>query len=262
MSDDLPSNKVPTNRLPASALPYGIDTIVIPFTWSDPPKRQPPRMWFGNYRWGTEYGQSPTRGMDYLETAEYNRMRASEVQQTSAKGENLPISTADMAANNTEVPALDDLGEPIIGAEGLPISRPTALSPQMFVREGLKDQYGADTTIIDPSESFGERMAQTYRDLEHFARFGIWDAQRLTGKFDDRYIDYATVAIGLYAAAAGIPRAVALEIQNYVARNSHYPPGTKYDDFYRNLPIRNVRNTDIGYELFRSRRVQSDVQIP
>ncbi len=36
MSDDPPSNDAPANNLPTSNLPYGVDTIVIPFTWSGP----------------------------------------------------------------------------------------------------------------------------------------------------------------------------------------------------------------------------------
>ena len=65
-------------------------------------------------------------------------------------------------------------------------------------------------------------------------------------------MDYSTVAIGLYAAAAGIPRDEILAIQNDVAKNSVYPANTHYDRTYTHLPEQNVINTDIGYGLVRS----------
>ena len=205
MSDDRPSNKVPTNRLPASALPYGIDTIVIPFTWSDPPKRRLP----GN-------DQSPPRGMDYLETIEYSKARAREMQRTSAEVETLSVAATDVAVDNSEIPALDDNGNAIIGGLGSPIRRPKALDPNMFVAAGLEDKQLWTTALASPA-GYMSAVRRLYERLKQFDRFGPWDAQRFTGKFDGRYVDYATVAIGLYAAAAGIPRAAILEIENYIA---------------------------------------------
>ncbi len=46
------------------------------------------------------------------------------------------------------------------------------------------------------------------------------DAQRITGHFYDKYVEYATIAIGLYAAAYGIPEEEVLEMENWP------PPGT------------------------------------
>jgi hypothetical protein len=64
-------------------------------------------------------------------------------------------------------------------------------------------------------------------------------------------VDYATIAIGLYAAAAGISMNEILTIENYRARDSHYDPETRFDETYTHLPKRNVLNTDTGYSLFR-----------
>jgi len=54
MSDDLPSANVPSGDRPASDLPYGVDTIVIPFTWSGPRWRRLPWRRFGGYKWVKE----------------------------------------------------------------------------------------------------------------------------------------------------------------------------------------------------------------
>jgi hypothetical protein len=57
-------------------------------------------------------------------------------------------------------------------------------------------------------------------------------------------------------AAAGVPKPIALLVENEYAReNSKFGPGEKFDWFYRYLPKRNVSNTEIGYELYRSGRI-------
>ena len=42
MSDNPSSNDAPASNLPTSDLPYGVNTIVIPFTWSGPQRRRLP----------------------------------------------------------------------------------------------------------------------------------------------------------------------------------------------------------------------------
>ena len=88
--------------------------------------------------------------------------------------------------------------------------------------------------------------------LLRFRQGGEWDLQRLeTGKVDPKYVDYSTVAIGLYAAGAGLPRESILDFQNaYAAAKSNFAPGTKKDPVYTSLPVRNVMNTDFGYEIY------------
>ncbi len=79
--------------------------------------------------------------------------------------------------------------------------------------------------------------------------------QRLDNKFDARFIDYATVVIGLYYAAAGFPLNECLKIQNiYAAIFSNFGR-VQMDRTYTHLAERNVFNTKLGYELFNSGRI-------
>lgn len=65
-------------------------------------------------------------------------------------------------------------------------------------------------------------------------------------------MDYATVAIGLYA-SSGISREEILRVQDaYAAEYSRYPPDTVMDKTYTHLPVRNVANTDLGFQLYQS----------
>ncbi len=84
---------------------------------------------------------------------------------------------------------------------------------------------------------------------------GAWDAQRVGGSFHTEFVDYATVAIGLYAAANGIPKGEVLEIENLVTRSSHYGPREKMDKTYTHLPRINVENIDLGYHLYQAGRI-------
>jgi hypothetical protein len=91
--------------------------------------------------------------------------------------------------------------------------------------------------------------------LRQFGQGAIWDAQRIQGQAVGEYRDYATIAIGLFAAAAGLPIQIALQIQNvYASGNSNFDPSEQMDEVYTALPKRNVRNTEIGYELYNSGR--------
>lgn len=87
-----------------------------------------------------------------------------------------------------------------------------------------------------------------------FAQNGYWDFQR--GGSNDgninhpEFVDASTVVIGLFNAAANVPLKVLLSEQNQYARfRSHYGPNVPMDKVYTHLPVRNVRNTIIGYQL-------------
>jgi hypothetical protein len=96
--------------------------------------------------------------------------------------------------------------------------------------------------------------AELYDKLRQFGQGAIWDAQRIQGQAVDEYRDYATIAIGLFAAAAGLPIQIALQIQNvYAYLSSKFDE--QMDEVYTNLPKRNVRDTEIGYELYESGRI-------
>ena len=94
--------------------------------------------------------------------------------------------------------------------------------------------------------------AATASDLAKFARGGSWDLQRLSGKFDSRFVDSVTILIGVFAASAHVSRAEILSIENVIARGAKYPGNTVMDSTYTNLPERNVTNTDIGMRLVTS----------
>jgi len=93
-------------------------------------------------------------------------------------------------------------------------------------------------------------------DLMRFKQGGDWDAQRIDGKNVREYQDYATIAIGLYAAAANVPIDDILSDQNSYARVfSHFDPKAPMDSVYTHLREKNVQNTKFGYELYRSGRI-------
>lgn len=69
-------------------------------------------------------------------------------------------------------------------------------------------------------------------------------------------MDYATVAIGIYAAAAGLSPDEILTAQNLYARlRSRYRNDKLMDSVYTYLPATNVSNTYLGYDLYVSGRL-------
>ena len=124
----------------------------------------------------------------------------------------------------------------IMGARG-PALFPARLSPSFFAAMG---------------KAANGNLAATVAALTNFGRGGIWDLQRLDGAFNSQGIDSATVAIGIYGAASGVPMNAMLDLENMVARGSTYAPVTVFSSTYTNLPARNVYNTMIRYSLFQS----------
>lgn len=170
------------------------------------------------------------------------------------------FSARDIPASSPKhpVPLLDSHGNPITDAQGRPVLRPADLPPEMFVNEGIAfnfkekfaaaQQNGLDAQLLV--------VAELAAQLAKFGHGGPWDAQRVQGQFLEDYRDYATIAIGLYMAAAGVPIDMALWIENEYARwRSHFDRDEQMDSVYTSLPTRNVRNTQIGYELYQSGRI-------
>jgi RHS repeat-associated protein len=132
----------------------------------------------------------------------------------------------------------DDSGNVVVGANGAPVEMPAGRSAQEFVRLG--------------EEAKGSTI-RAYSNLANFKHGGPWDLQRTQGGFDGRFIDAATIAIGLYAAPAGIGFDKLMTIQDsYAGAFSKWKEDVPMHTFYTNLPVRNVRNTQIGYELYFS----------
>ncbi|CAI3961431.1 hypothetical protein, partial [Commensalibacter communis] len=99
--------------------------------------------------------------------------------------------------------------------------------------------------------------AQLYYYLGKFAQGQDWDIQRLyvSKGIDPRYRDVSTIAIGMFGAAAGIPEAEILNIENTYAWEKSKFTFTKEDPadvIYTHLPKLNVENTKKGYEIYNN----------
>jgi hypothetical protein len=148
------------------------------------------------------------------------------------------------------VPVVDSNGIPVLDDVGNAILRPADLSPELFVQRG-KDF--AETWAS--TEGFPQiHISQAIYEMSLFGQGHELDSQRVNGLFVREYRDYATIAIGLHDAAAGIPIEDSLKHQNAYARvfSSFKEP---MDLVYTSLPVRNVRNTEIGYRLYQTGRV-------
>ena len=99
-------------------------------------------------------------------------------------------------------------------------------------------------------------MARLIMSLFHFWQGGAWDAQRVHGTNVPEFVAYATVAIGLYGAAAGIDMNTMLIAEEiYALFRSHFSEKAKKDETYTLLPESNVKNTELGYELFETGKI-------
>lgn len=140
-------------------------------------------------------------------------------------------------------PMTKDNGDIIFGASGTPALAPAGWSAQKFATMGERAKNTPDLALAL---------------LSNFRQGGAWDLQRLGGSFDRRFVDAATIGIGVYAAAAGIPFKDLMNIQSdFGKRKSSWGQDVKMSDSYPNLPERNVNNTIIGYGLYFNRQVTS-----
>jgi len=170
----------------------------------------------------------------------------------------IKISAHDIPVDSPERPVavVDSRGEPVLDSQGKPLLRPDDKPPEMFVREGLaaRSAFFGLTRLGAVSLA----VAMFVELAAKFGQGGPWDAQRINGQNVDEYRDYATIAIGLYMAAASVPIEIALVVENeYARRHSEFGRDELKDAVYRNLPERNVRNTEIGHELYRSGRISA-----
>ena len=133
------------------------------------------------------------------------------------------------------------------------IEMPPGEDPHFFIDQGLLHRMFMGGI---PTEGELYQMVETLMPLIKFRQGGAWDAQRVEGTVVQDFIDYATLAIGLYGAAAGIDMNSMLIIEEYYARIfSRYPKNVKKDETYTHLPETNVKNTELGYELFETGRI-------
>ncbi|MGE4483224.1 hypothetical protein [Acidocella sp.] len=155
------------------------------------------------------------------------------------------------------VPFVDDKGKTVTNLYGRPMLRPIDRPPSFFTSRGNQDKI-----VGRVSGALGEMGAladDAYEvaQLSQFRQNGPWDVQRIKGVEHPEFIDYASVAIGLYCASAGILFAAIMLLQNqYAARRSHFPRSVPMDGTYKHLPERNVFNTRLGYTLYDSGRIK------
>ncbi len=148
------------------------------------------------------------------------------------------------------------------------VMRPAFMDPHFFVRKGIEDRKRDEEALKYAGESGMLLFALTYglidTNLFNFDHGGPWDAQRIAGHYYEKYVEYATIALGLYAAAYGIPEDKILELENMTANIDFLIaltegrmsfPDREMDKIYRYLPEDNVKWTDIGYELYKSGKI-------
>ena len=164
------------------------------------------------------------------------------------------------------VPFTDDARQAVQDAQGRSMLRPSGLDPHIFVNQGALDRRLYEALLrysYGGPEGGGGGLAVLEHELFELSKFrqgGEWDAQRIGGHFHAEFVDYATVAIGLYAASSGMKRSEILGIQNNYARlRSHYTAGTLMDKVYTHLPARNVANTETGFKLIETGRIKPTV---
>ncbi len=197
----------------------------------------------------------------YRQHDEWKRAQRGGDATTSAEVENLRRSIAKAKANApgapvldltdiTPIPFVDDMGNTYLDGKNQKMMRPAGMDPHFFVAQGLRLRGEKDLGLRLGSviARWGLEAYQIYE----FRRGGPWDAQRVGRKNHKDFVDYATVAIGLYAAAAGIPKDDILWVENYVAKTSRFDTKEQFDKTFIHLPTRNVHNTDTGYRLYQS----------
>ncbi|HUI17776.1 MAG TPA: hypothetical protein VL244_08940 [Alphaproteobacteria bacterium] len=133
------------------------------------------------------------------------------------------------------------------------IEMPPGEDPHFFIDQGLLHRMFMGGI---PTEVELYQMVETLMPLIKFRQGGAWDAQRIKGTVVHEFINYATVALGLYGAAAGIDIDSMLEIENiYFALQSTHRKGAEMDKTYTHLPETNVKDTELGYELFETGKI-------
>ena len=343
MSADPSSNDLPPDGRSAEHLPYGVDTIVIPFTRSAPQWRRLPVRGFGGYEWvkGPYPPDHVGQGYDVWERQLASGLKDARLTSTelvlsalqslrqdfpsfrphnvgtaaaavagnanldggASNGATVPDQAAALASSpppgasppigasaaataevgtaagaaaanvdrlkdpTAPVPVVDDQGKPVLIPDGpfkgQQMLRPAGLDPHFFVNQGIADKSRYDA-LLHTANPYGGNDAgpawvlREFMQMRKFRQGGEWDAQRVGGRYHAEYVDYATVAIGLYAASLGMSRDLILRVQAlYAMLNSKFDPEAKRDETYTHLPHRNVANTDLGYQLYQSGQIRA-----
>ena len=100
-------------------------------------------------------------------------------------------------------------------------------------------------------------MKLRHLPISRFGQQAEWDAQRCNSPGSmEQFRSAASIYIGIYAAAAGIPRDMIQDIQNdYAALYSDFGNQPR-DQTYHHLAKANVENVDLGYNLVFQQKVR------
>jgi hypothetical protein len=155
-------------------------------------------------------------------------------------------------------PLYDDDGDPV-----MVWSPDDGADVQVMIPEGVSLKFFAEMGETDRNLPWPEQMVR----LSKFLWGQVWDLQRpitkLTDglpseqKFRGEFRDVATIAIGVYAAAADIPLETILNYQKIAAYRSRFAPTEIINDDYGPLAERNVRNTELGYNLYKFGKIKA-----
>lgn len=158
------------------------------------------------------------------------------------------------------VPFLDDDGKQVLKHDGTPMMRPSDVDPHFFIEAGrVAIQMDLETSLLGVGPPV--QGITGWANLVKFGANGPWDTQRVGS---DRtptapFIEFSNLAIGIYAAAAGLPEDFLLEIANQYARvRSNFSKTEPMDEAYHFLRKVNVYDIQAGYELVRSRRIRDN----
>ena len=155
-----------------------------------------------------------------------------------------------VAKDTAAVPFLDDRGNPILNSNNQTMMRPSGFDPHFFTRSGALDLARM------------QRPGTLYvNSLANFRIGGPWDAQRDSGgNFIGEFRDYASVAIGLYAGAAGLTQNQIVGMADTYAGTASNFSSAQMDYEFRNLPSLNVTNMQLGFNLQQSGQVCTPTQ--
>ena len=162
------------------------------------------------------------------------------------------VLSSDPNEYNTAVPLIDSNGNQLSDARG-PIMRPENFSPAFFHDRGLHDApiyqaanmaYGLAQS--DPTNYLLVDAVLLQTPVSLFNRGGLWDAQRLNGVTYQQYISDASVNIGVYAKAAGLPLDLVLHVNDDF---QHYLGGARppLDSVYTHSSAVIIEDITKGY---------------
>jgi hypothetical protein len=168
------------------------------------------------------------------------------------------------------VPFVDSDNEQIFDAQGNPLLRPVGLAPELYAQAGNSVRSWAETFIglkqegmlDDPDVANVQSMALATiasKILLPLAPGGPLDAERFDWTYVLDYRHYQNIMIGVYGAAAGMSRDQVLSLVDlYATIVSEFRAKDKEprDEFYTHSAKQDVKDTNLGYELYESGRIR------